>query len=321
MRGRTLHVDDLSRYLTGVLVPVAALRSDENLGVGEFADIPALAIWCQSVGVDLIQLLPVNDSGGESSPYSALSAFALHPIYLRITDLPEMELLSSSDQKSIYNTIAAIRDEHSRDPRIRYRKLLAAKLGVVRELFALVVVDEPNRAALNRFTTDNPWIRPYAAFKVQKALNEERSWKEWAKYRDPTADDIETIWADRTLARELLFHVWLQSRLEEQFSAVAGEVADAGLVMKGDLPILMNEESADVWAHRDAFITRLRAGAPPDMFTHRGQNWDFPIYNWDRLAESGYQWWKDRLNQAAKFYAAYRIDHVLGFFRVWATAR
>jgi len=256
MRGRTLHVDDLSRYLTGVLVPVAALRSDENLGVGEFADIPALATWCQSVGVDLIQLLPVNDSGGESSPYSALSAFALHPIYLRITDLPEMGLLSSSDQRSIQDTIATIRDEHSRDPRIRYRKLRAAKLGVVRELFSLVVVDDPNRAALDQFTTDNPWIRPYAAFKVLKALNEERSWKEWAEYRDPTPDDIETIWADRTLARDLLFHVWLQMRLEEQFSVVAGEIADAGIVLKGDLPILMNEESADVWAHRDAFITR-----------------------------------------------------------------
>ena len=313
-----MRFDGLSRYLTGVLVPVSALRSDENPGVGEFADIPALAEWCQAVGIDLIQLLPVNDSGGESSPYSALSAFALHPMYLRITDLPEMESLSSSDRTAVLNEIADLRGEHSQAPRIHYRELLAAKLAIMREIFSLIAVNETSGADLDRFTADNPWIRHYAAFKVLKARNEERSWKEWSEFRDPTPGDIDAIWTDRSLSRDLLFHVWLQMRLEEQFSRVARQAADSGIVLKGDLPILMNEDSADVWAHRDAFITRLRAGAPPDMFTHLGQNWDLPIYDWDRLAESGYQWWKDRLKQADKFYAAYRIDHVLGFFRVWA---
>lgn len=316
--GNIVQFDGLSRYLTGVLVPVAALRSEENPGVGEFADIPVLATWCRSVGLDLIQLLPVNDSGGESSPYSALSAFALHPIYLRIIDLPEIDSLSSSDRASISSAIADVRSEHSGASRVRYREMLAAKLTIIRELYSLVVVDETMRSDLDRYITGNPWIRPYAAFKVLKARNEERSWKEWPEYRDPLPDDIDAIWSDRDLVREMLFHVWLQMRLEEQFTRVARQVEDAGITLKGDLPILMSEESADVWWHRDEFITRLRAGAPPDMFTHLGQNWDLPIYDWDRMAETGYKWWKDRLKQAARFYSAYRIDHVLGFFRAWA---
>jgi 4-alpha-glucanotransferase len=313
-----MRFDGLSRYLTGVLVPVSALRSDENLGVGEFADIPALADWCLSVGLDLIQLLPVNDSGGESSPYSALSAFALHPMYLRITDLPELDALPAADRGAILDSINAIRKEHADAPRIRYRELLDAKLAVVTEIFSRTTVDDLLRADLDRFISDNGWIHQYAAFKVLKAVNDERSWKEWDEYRDPTPADIDAVWADDRFASSLTFHVWLQMRLEGQFCRVARQVADAGIVVKGDLPILMNEDSADVWAHRSWFITRLRAGAPPDMFTSLGQNWGLPIYNWDRLAENGYQWWKDRLRQAAKFYAAYRIDHVLGFFRVWA---
>jgi 4-alpha-glucanotransferase len=313
-----MRFEGLSRYLTGVLVPVSALRSDENLGVGEFADILDLADWCQSVGLDLIQLLPVNDSGGESSPYSALSAFALHPMYLRITDLPELDALPATDRTAILDSINAIRSEHADAPRIRYRELLGAKLAVIARIFSRTTVDQVLRAELDQFIKDNRWIHQYAAFKVLKAENEERSWKEWNEYRDPTPADIETIWNDDGYASALTFHVWLQMRLGQQFSRVARQVADAGIVVKGDLPILMNEDSADVWAHRSSFITRLRAGAPPDMFTSLGQNWGLPIYNWDKLAESGYQWWKDRLNQAAKYYAAYRIDHVLGFFRVWA---
>ena len=316
--GDTMRFDGLTRYLTGVLVPVSALRSDENLGVGEFADIPALAQWCKSVGFDLIQLLPVNDSGGESSPYSALSAFVLHPIYLRITDLPEVDGLPAADRSSILDSITAIRTEHADAPRIRYRELLSAKLAVVTEIFSRISVDHGMRAVLDRFIADNRWIHQYAAFKVLKAVNAERAWMNWPECRDPEPADIDAVWKDDGMARELNFHVWLQMRLEEQFSRVARQVADAGITLKGDLPILMNEDSADVWAHRAAFITRLRAGAPPDMFTSVGQNWGFPIYNWDHLAHSGYQWWKDRLTQAAKYYAAYRIDHVLGFFRVWA---
>ncbi len=313
-----MHFDRPSRYLTGVLVPVSALRTDENPGVGEFADIPVLAAWCHTVGVDLIQLLPVNDSGNESSPYSALSAFALHPLYLRITDLPEMKAIVSSDRRSILDAVSKLRAEHSGALRIRYRELLGSKLAIVKDLFSLIEPDETTGADLDRFTTDNPWIRPYAAFKVLKARNDDRSWKEWPEYRDPTPGDIGAVWSDPALSRDLLFHVWLQMRLEEQFSRVAREAAEIGVALKGDLPILMSEDSADVWAHRDAFIIDLRAGAPPDMFTHLGQNWGLPIYNWDRLAQNGYQWWKDRLKQAAKFYSAYRIDHVLGFFRVWA---
>jgi 4-alpha-glucanotransferase len=247
--------DVRSRYRTGVLVPVAALRSEHNLGVGEFADIPALAQWCADTGLDLIQLLPVNDSGGESSPYSALSAFALHPI---------------------------------------------------------------SRTSMDRFIDDNRWVRSYSVFKCFKARNQERSWVEWPDMRDPAPSDIDAAWNDESLSPDIRFQVWLQLRLHEQFRSAALAAAGSGVMLKGDLPILMNDDSVDVWSQRDNFIMELRAGAPPDMFSHHGQNWGLPIYNWRAMSRDGYRWWKERLSQAAKFYSAYRIDHVLGFFRVWA---
>jgi 4-alpha-glucanotransferase len=129
------------------------------------------------------------------------------------------------------------------------------------------------------------------------------------------------LWADKNLKKEHLFWVWLQEALDAQFSKVSKAVADLGIVLEGDLPILMNEDSADVWAHPEIFHSELSAGAPPDMYSPEGQNWGFPIYNWEALAAQGYAWWKERLAVAQKYFKAYRIDHVLGFFRIWASNR
>lgn len=313
-----MRFDDLSRYMTGVLVPLSALRTEAGPGVGEFADLPLLAQWCKAAGLDLIQLLPVNDTGSESSPYSALSVFALHPMYLRISDLPEYRNLDGAERESVTRELEAIRATHAGSSRIRYGELLRAKLQVTHAVFSAARRTAAPEAVLEQFMSTNPWVRPYATFKLLKEQNDQRPWKEWEQYRDPTAADMEAIWSLDANRRTLFFHVWLQMRLEEQFLAAVRAVDALGIMLKGDLPIMANEDSVDVWSTRDAFITRLRAGAPPDMFSHLGQYWDFPIYDWGHLAQTGYHWWKDRLAQAEKYYAAYRIDHVLGFFRVWA---
>jgi len=310
--------EGLTHYRTGVLVPVAALRSEANLGAGEFADLPALAKWCADLGLDTIQLLPVNDSGGESSPYSALSAFALHPFYLRISDLPEVASLPAATRKSVTEELDRIRDRHQGADRIRYRDILRDKLAVIRTVFEASTMSADITSAMDDFVRQNPWIRPYAVFKHLKRINEERSWTEWTDFRDPDQSDIDAAWQDDQFATDIGFDVWMQWRLHEQFSAAAAEVNELGVILKGDLPILMNDDSVDVWFHRDKFVLDLRAGAPPDMFSHLGQNWGLPIYDWDAMAGDGFAWWKARLKHASKFYSAYRIDHVLGFFRVWA---
>jgi len=311
--------------MTGVLVPLAALRSEKNHGVGEFADLPALGSWCKDVGLDLIQLLPVNDTGWQSSPYSALSAFALHPLYLRIEDLPELAVLSPEARKQIDNQIAALDRDHSDAERIRYSALLDAKRDLLHGIFAALQAQRLEGDGLWReldeFIEANPWVRSYAAFKLLKRRNGGAAFPAWGDYAEFSHEKLDMLWNDPKARYDLLLYAWVQMRLEQQFTAAARELERLGVVLKGDLPILINEDSADVWAYPEYFESSLTAGAPPDGENPNGQNWGMPIYDWDVLRKIDYSWWRDRLRHADRFYSAYRIDHVLGFFRVWAVSR
>ncbi|MFW5688536.1 MAG: 4-alpha-glucanotransferase, partial [Spirochaetota bacterium] len=210
--------------------------------------------------------------------------------------------------------------EHAERPRLLYGEVHDAKLKLIRTVYdaaggaAGEAIDRLARA----FIDENPWAGRYAAYKVLKERYDGASWKEWPDHRDPGPAMLDALWADAATRHELLYHVWLQVRLDEQFRAAAEAVASHGVLLKGDLPILINDDSADTWAHRSYFSTRLRAGAPPDAESAIGQNWGLPIYDWHELERDNYGWWKDRLRHAARYYAAYRIDHVLGFFRVWS---
>jgi 4-alpha-glucanotransferase len=174
---------------------------------------------------------------------------------------------------------------------------------------------------LDAWIKQNPWVKQYAVYRRLKEVNGEQSWKEWPEHRDVSAEDIAALWQDSRYRTEHLFWAWLQEALDTQFSAAAKAVAEAGIVMEGDLPILMNDDSCDVWAHPEIFIQELSAGAPPDMYSPEGQNWGFPLYNWAAQEKDNYAWWKQRLAVAGKYYQAYRIDHVLGFFRIWSSSR
>jgi len=304
-------------YYTGVLVPVAALRSEQSCGVGEFADLPELAEWCRENSLDIIQILPVNDTGYQSSPYSALSAFALHPIYLRIRDMPEYASLPASQKKQVDDALSELREAQETRTRFQYEAVLTAKQTILRRIYEAHHNQLDEDAALWAWVHENPWVRVYAAYRCLKDRHDQRAWMEWAEHRNPDASDIDALWSRPTFKSDLVFYVWLQYRLEEQLTTAARAVNDLGVELKGDLPILMDEDSADIWRHREIFIPELRAGAPPDMFSRTGQNWGFPVYDWDVLASQDYDWWKRRLRQADKFYHAFRIDHVLGFFRIW----
>lgn len=302
--------------IAGVVVPVGALRTAASTGVGDYADLPEFADLCARIGVSLIQLLPVNDSGFQSSPYSALTAFGLHPLYLRLADV--------EGSAAFADRIAALSAAHDGADRFRYAEVLAAKLEILRAVYdasAGRIAAEAASGPLAAWIAENPWVKEYAVYLKLKADNGGKHWKEWADLRRPSPAAIEARWKDPVLRGEHLFWAWLQREADRQFSAASAAVAARGIALKGDLPILMNEDSCDVWAHPEFFRSELSAGAPPDMFSPLGQNWRFPIYDWDALAKDGYRWWKDRLKAADRYYAAYRIDHVLGFFRIWAASR
>ncbi|MDR3304400.1 MAG: 4-alpha-glucanotransferase [Treponema sp.] len=305
--------------LIGVVVPVGALRGAESIGVGEFPDLIAFGQLCKKIGIGLIQVLPVNDTGYESSPYSALSAFALHPLYMRIAALPEAQTPAAKGK------LADIKQRFEQDVRFKHYHLLKAKLELLHELYTAneaKIRDEAQPGGpLAAWIQRNPWVKEYAIYRRLKQANGERSWKDWSSHQQVSHEEIEALWNDDALKSEQLFWVWLQKGLDAQFSEVAASLAKAGILLEGDLPILINEDSCDAWAYPEYFNLELSAGAPPDMYSPNGQNWGFPTYNWEALAQDDYSWWRKRLEAAAKYYKAYRIDHVLGFFRIWASSR
>jgi len=309
----------VNKRLLGAAIPVGALRTKNGIGVGEFYDLCDFAVLCKKMKVGLIQILPVNDTGFESSPYASLSAFALHPLYLRIEELDEFNKTDTSIKKMI----KAAKEKFESKSRFSHYLVLKEKINIFRIIYKNNKTDidkDAKNGTLAEWIKQNLWVKEYAVYRRLKEFNEEKSWREWKEYRNASAADIEKLWNDAGLWEEHIFWVWLQMALDKQFSAVAGKLEEAGIVLEGDLPIMMNEDSCDVWAHPELFNKELSAGAPPDMYSPDGQNWGFPIYNWDNHEKDNFAWWRKRLAVAEKYYGAYRIDHVLGFFRIWASS-
>ncbi|WP_187759660.1 4-alpha-glucanotransferase [Thiospirochaeta perfilievii] len=295
------------RFITGTVIPVSALKTEDSIGIGEFLDLKLFADWCKSVGLDLIQLLPVNDTGFQSSPYSALSAFALHPVYISIKKMPEAKKYKSDLEK--------ISKKWEGKDRVHFNSVLKDKLKLLKKIYKDNYEKIEKSRSISKWEKDNPWIKSYAIFSFLKEKNKNLEWMDWEEFKDPSKDDIENLYIKNR--KKTLFYSWVQYYLEKQLQEATLYMDSLGINLKGDLPILMNIDSADVWESRDIFNVKNRAGAPPDMFSEEGQNWGFPTYSWDSMEEDNFFWWKARLKQAAKFYHAYRIDHVLGFFRIW----
>lgn len=299
------------KQLSGTAVPLSALRSTDGFGIGEYPDLGSFARFCKQAGLSVLQILPVNDTGGDSSPYSTLSAFALHPVYLRLDTI--------EGSGPVLAKYRGLRAQLQESRRVKYNKVLETKAQVLREIFSRQKKPILASDAIAGFLQQNPWVKIYAVYKVLKEQNGQKAWTEWSSYRDIEVDTLNDIF--NSLRDAAFFHVWVQHECAKQLSRAAWEIDGLGLYLKGDLPILLNEDSADVWFHRHLFDTSQRAGAPPDMFSDDGQNWGFPIYNWQEMKKDGYAWWKRRVQFADTYYHAYRLDHILGFFRIWAIPR
>jgi len=298
---------ELSFFQTGVAVPLFSLRSKNSIGIGEFLDLIPFASWAKYCDLNVIQILPINDTGNESSPYSARSAFALHPVYINL------QLVNGSSD--FEEEIEMAKKDFDKDTSIDFHKVVTWKLSVLRKIFDTRYNQIATQKKIESWINVNEWVKPYCVYALLKAKHQEASWKEWKTNQSPTPESIEKIW--RKHPKEAMFQAWLQFIAEAQFKVAVNALSEMDVKLKGDIPILINEDSADVWFHREYFSLDDRAGAPPDMFSYSGQNWGFPTYHWDALEKDNYSWWRKRLIQASKFYHAYRIDHVLGFFRIW----
>ncbi len=306
----------LKKSVCGVALPVSALLTQKSCGIGEFSDLIPFADFCKKTGIKIIQLLPVNDTGTDSSPYNALSAFALHPMYICLEELPQAQPFI----EKIRAVQTQLQPKTSTD-RFNYRSVLHEKNVLLHDMFNYSeqeIIADAEKGSLADWITENSWVKAYAVFKNNKRQHLHASWKEWKTMQFMSEADIEATWNKPELKREHLFYAWVQQQLHIQFVKAVEYCAKQKILVKGDIPILLNEDSVDVWAHSELFRTDLCAGNPPDADNPTGQNWGFPLYNWDTYRRTHYHWWKERLTHAAQYYHAYRLDHILGFFRMWA---
>lgn len=296
----------------GIALPLFSLHSRTSCGIGEFPDLLPLFEWCREIGMDTIQLLPLNDTGLDDSPYTALSAYALNPIHLGLSQLP-----FCAEDPMLQQEILKLQQLNN-SQRVNYIQVRQGKdqfLSHYYQKYADRLIQETRFQA---FKEENKyWLDDYACFKALKVALHWSPWELWPeKFQVPTdapmdhlPDEVKKI-AD--------YHIFLQYLCFDQFTQVKQHAQHAGIFLKGDIPILINRESADVWRRRPLFDLQYAAGAPPDMYSAEGQKWGFPIYRWEAMREQHYRWWVERLRVAASFYHLFRIDHIVGFFRIWA---
>ena len=300
----------------GVAVPVFSLRSKHSFGVGEFADLKPLADWGKKVGLKLIQLLPVNDTSAtgtwkDSYPYAAISAFALHPQYLRLA------AVANNKNKKLLQALEPVRRRLNALDAVDYESVMKTKITFLKKIFPLQKAATFRAKEYKKFFSENEhWLVPYAAFCY---LRDQYGTVDFSQWPDHKTFEVEKIAALAQNCDEISFHYFLQYHLHRQLREATAHAHSAGLVVKGDIAIGVYRYGADAWQSPELYHMDMQAGAPPDPFAARGQNWGFPTYNWPRMAADGFAWWKRRFEQMAHYFDAFRIDHILGFFRIWSS--
>lgn len=302
----------------GVAVPVFSLRSRRGYGVGEFADLELVARWAARCGMHMVQILPVNDTTSDGSwrdsyPYKGISIAALHPIYLSIDQLYE------SYGRSLPSGWAQGRDELNRLPQLDYEAVLRDKMDCLRKLYAEVGPRVLKEGAFQAFVEANAdWLKPYAAFCMHRDRHGTPDFRQWGSDALYDARRVESGFStDGAEGAELHFHCFVQFHLASQLHRALQAGRALGVAFKGDLPIGVNRSSVEVWTAPHWFRLDRQAGAPPDAFAVLGQNWGFPTYAWPVMARDDYQWWRRRFDGMSACFDALRIDHILGFFRIW----
>ena len=302
----------------GLAVPVFSLRTEQSFGIGEFSDIIPLVKWAIKTKQQLIQLLPINDTSlsytkADSYPYRCISAMALHPIYISLEKLGIKESKYKSEylkEQKRLNKLKFVDYDAVIKQKLKYSKLLYLnEFNKLKETKAFKDFVEAN----------TKWLKPYALYLFLKEFFNTSKTSEWGNFANYSNETFDLVLKKHPQAKtEIDFQLYLQYHLDKQLIEACRYANKNRVVLKGDLPIGVGRESVESWIYPDLFNLKSQAGAPPDDFAIHGQNWGFPTYNWEKMAEDNYSWWRARLQQMAKYFDAYRIDHILGFFRIWS---
>lgn len=303
----------------GVAIPVFSLRTQSSFGVGEFTDLIKMVDWAEQVGLKMIQLLPVNDTTAtntnkDSYPYAAISAFALHPLYLnlsKIVNKTQLKQLQQLEKERLQLNALATVD---------YASVIQLKFNFARKVYKASGKELLQQSSFLAFYQQNKhWLVPYAVFCYLRDEYGTVDFSKWPAYKKYKEQDIEAlVQPDSKAYDDIAFHYFLQYHLHLQLKEAAAYAHSKGIIIKGDIAIGVYRYGADTWQHPDLFHMDFQAGAPPDDFAVTGQNWGFPTYNWQRMQEDGFAWWKQRFEQMSHYFDAFRIDHILGFFRIWS---
>ena len=307
-----------NRKLAGTLVPVFSLRTRKSAGIGDFGDLKAMIDFVASTGQKVLQLLPINDTTithtwTDSYPYSCISVFAIHPQYANLHALPELK-----DAKARAEAEKTCAELNALD-KIDYEKVNDFKINYLRQIFNQEGGKMMKTAEYKAFFQDTEqWLVPYAQYSYLRDKNGTADFNQWPDHQVWDEAERKALTDPKTAAyKNVAFFYFVQFVLDRQMQEAHEYAKAKGVILKGDIPIGVNRNGCDVWMEPKYFNLNGQAGAPPDDFSANGQNWGFPTYNWFEMLKDGCQWWNRRFQNMARYFDAYRIDHVLGFFRIW----
>ncbi|MFM2361308.1 MAG: hypothetical protein RLZZ316_210 [Bacteroidota bacterium] len=314
-----VHIPNNTWKGSGVSVPVFSLRTKNSFGVGEFTDIKLLVDWAAKTGMKLVQLLPVNDTTAthtwtDSYPYAAISAFALHPIYINL------EQVAGKKYAALIKPLKKKQKQLNELPAVDYDEVMKFKLSVLKELYAVQKEEFLAEEGFKNFFENNKhWLMPYAAFCYLRDKNNTSDFGKWKIYSTYDEAAIEKYVAPKARHYDAIaLSYFIQYHLHLQLKEATAYAHKNGIIVKGDIPIGIYRYSCDAWVNPALYNMDMQAGAPPDDFATSGQNWGFPTYNWKKMQEDGFAWWKQRFDEMSNYFDAFRIDHILGFFRIWS---
>ncbi len=303
----------------GINIPVSALKTEQSWGVGDFTDLHLLIDLAKASGMKLLQLLPINDTTAthtvrDSYPYASISAFALHPLFLNVHKL---SLAASIEiPVELLQQIKELNDQ----PRLNHQEVVKIKTQAIKELYQKDKHSfKDDFAFFDFFDLNRNWLVPYAAFCYLRDRYETADPSKWEAYQYYNEDAVQDLVSpEKEHYDEIAIHYFTQYHLHLQLLDAVEYAHKSGIVLKGDLPIGVGRHSVDTWMYPTLFHMDKQAGAPPDAFAVKGQNWDFPTYNWEEMSKNNYAWWRQRMEHMSNYFDAIRIDHILGFFRIWS---
>ena len=302
----------------GCVIPIFSLRSEGSFGVGDFGDLKLMIDWCDKTKQRVLQVLPINDTNithtwQDSYPYNSISIYALHPQYTDLRQLPAIK-----DEK-LRQEFEVLRKSLNALPQIDYERVNQAKMDYLRAIYKQEGSKIMKTSDYKTFFEQNKeWLVPYAAFCHYRDLYGTATFSEWPDHHTLPEAEREAMTKTTTkIYKEVAFWYFVQFNLDQQMRAAHKYARSKRVILKGDIPIGISRDGVEAWVEPKYFNLNGQAGAPPDAFSADGQNWGFPTYNWDAMLADGCQWWVRRFRKMAEYFDAYRIDHVLGFFRIW----